>query len=177
VHTWSPLSVLSLFMWLNQPKPLCFVMWFSARCTCLLLCALLYPAPPCYPVQVPTMLMSGFLLFRALALAAANLTVNEWLNRHRYVYLHYTGAGFSNRFDRGIATNCYDFWCGPKFVDYWDAWDTAEEVRLCLGAATGQISAETPPGYCCQMHSCISCACAWLTLFRLDRASKAARFV
>lgn len=79
--------------------------------------------------QVPTILMSGFLLFRALGLAAANLTVNEWMNRQRYVHLHYTGAGFSNRFDRGVGANCYDFWCGPKFVDYWTSWEAAEQVR------------------------------------------------
>lgn len=74
------------------------------------------------------MFMSGFLLMRALFLAAANLTVNEWMNRHRYVHLHYTGAGFSNRFDRGVAANCYDFWCGPKLQDYWDIWETGEQV-------------------------------------------------
>jgi hypothetical protein len=75
------------------------------------------------------MFMSGFLLFRALGLAAANLTVNEWMNRQRYVQLHYTGAGFSNRFDRGVSANCYDFWCGPKFVDYWQNWEAGDQVR------------------------------------------------
>lgn len=85
--------------------------------------------PGCLCLQLPTMFMSGFLLLRALGLAAANLTVNEWLNRQRYVHLHYTGAGFSNRFDRGVGANCYDFWCGPKFVDYWQAWEAGEQVR------------------------------------------------
>lgn len=88
-------------------------------------------------LQIPTMFMSGFLLFRALALAAANLTVNEWMNRQRYVHLHYTGAGFSNRFDRGIGANCYDFWCGPKFVDYWQLWDAAEQVSNRYAAVSG----------------------------------------
>jgi hypothetical protein len=97
-------------------------------------------------VQVPTMFMSGFLLMRALLLAAANLTVNEWMNRYRYVHLHYTGAGFSNRFDRGVAANCYDFWCGPKLQDYWGIWETGEQVSerssaACKACARGAATA------------------------------------
>lgn len=101
----------------------------SVETACKLAAAAAATVPP-LRLQVPTMFMSGYLLFRALGLAAANLTVNEWMNRARYIHLHYTGAGFSNRFDRGVAANCYDFWCGPKFVDFWAAWDEAEQVSL-----------------------------------------------
>jgi hypothetical protein len=57
-------------------------------------------------LQLPGLFISCSLLFRALALAAANLTVNEWMNRHRYLYLQHQG-GFCNRFDRGPAHNCW----------------------------------------------------------------------
>jgi hypothetical protein len=110
-------------------------------------------------VQVPTMFMSGFLLMRALFLAAANLTVNEWMNRHRYVHLHYTGAGFSNRFDRGVAANCYDFWCGPKLQDYWHIWEAGEQVRntqvhCCLQGMYCRCC--QCPSRCCTLAGCAS---------------------
>jgi hypothetical protein len=73
--------------------------------------------------------MAGYLLLRALALAGANLTVNEWLNRHRYVYLQHEGGGFCNRFDRGVAANCCHFWAAPALQDWWAEWDAAEQVR------------------------------------------------
>jgi hypothetical protein len=105
----------------------------------------------CVNVQVPTMFMSGFLLMRALFLAAANLTVNEWMNRHRYVHLHYTGAGFSNRFDRGVAANCYDFCCGPKLQDYWKIWEAGEQVSHLSTAAckTCAVGAASSLYKCC----------------------------
>lgn len=116
--------------------------------------------PPLH-LQVPTMFMSGYLLFRALGLAAANLTVNEWMNRARYVHLHHTGAGFSNRFDRGVAANCYDFWCGPKFVDYWAAWDAAEQVSFFLLLCY--------VFFCVRLECTCSLACALCSL-HADRA-------
>jgi hypothetical protein len=63
---------------------------------------------PCLVLlQVPALFISIPLLVRALALAAANLTVNEWVNRHRFLYLQHETAGFCNRFDRGPAHNCW----------------------------------------------------------------------
>lgn len=82
--------------------------------------------------------MSGALLARAMALAAANLTVNEWLNRHRYLYLQHEAAGFCNRFDRGAAANCLDFWAGPTVTNWWQVWEAAEQVgreRWCMSSS------------------------------------------
>eukprot|EP00775_Hariotina_reticulata_P008923 gene8923-9100_t len=78
-------------------------------------------------LQVPALFISIPLLVRALALAAANLTVNEWVNRQRYLYLQHENAGFCNRFDKGLAHNCWEFWSGPRMVDWWVAWQQAEE--------------------------------------------------
>ncbi|KAF6254067.1 DHHC palmitoyltransferase-domain-containing protein [Scenedesmus sp. NREL 46B-D3] len=85
-------------------------------------------------LQLPSLLVSCSLLLRALALAAANLTVNEWLNRRRYLYLQHQ-AGFCNRFDRGPAHNCWEFWAGPSVVDWWAAWQDGEQELLSGGSA------------------------------------------
>lgn len=51
-----------------------------------------------------------FLLARQLFLAAANLTTNELLLRHKYGYLQAADRSFRNPFDEGPASNCIQFW-------------------------------------------------------------------
>lgn len=79
---------------------------------------------------------SVFLAGRALALAAVNLTVNEFHNRHRYAYLLPTdGAStYDNRFDRGFALNCAQFWGGERDRD-WSA-----ELEASLAARGGKLA-------------------------------------
>jgi hypothetical protein len=73
-------------------------------------------------------LVSSSLVLRQAALAAANLTTNEWLNRKRYPYLQHEAAGFCNRFDRGAAHNCWQFWAAPR-QDWWRLWEEGDQVR------------------------------------------------
>lgn len=47
--------------------------------------------------QAPALVMSSLLLGRMAFVAAANLTVNEWINRRRYLHLRHETAGFCNR--------------------------------------------------------------------------------
>jgi DHHC palmitoyltransferase len=118
-------------------------------------------------VQLPCALFAASLLLRGLALAAANLTVNEWLNRTRYPYLLHAG-GYSNRFDRGPVHNC---WCG-KFM----AVDCLPACLLaCLPRVCAHIACELQPTnyqahalqWCtqarCHQHDCCmlsACTCA-----------------
>ena len=68
----------------------------------------------------------AFLVGRQALCIAGNLTTNELLNSHRYDYLRRDDATFYNRFDRGPAANCLQFW-GRKPV----AWDEVfHEERL-----------------------------------------------
>ena len=60
-------------------------------------------------LQAPLLPLAGAQLARALLLAAANLTLNEWANRRRYAYLQHPAAGLCNRFDRGPAHNLFEF--------------------------------------------------------------------
>jgi hypothetical protein len=58
-------------------------------------------------LAAPTLAMAAALLARHALAAAANITVNEWVNRGRYMYLRHESAGYCNRFDRGVAYNCW----------------------------------------------------------------------
>ncbi|KAL4457408.1 hypothetical protein ABPG75_012273 [Micractinium tetrahymenae] len=51
-----------------------------------------------------------FLLLRQCLCAAANLTTNELLLRHKYGYLKAADHTFLNPFDEGPAANCVQFW-------------------------------------------------------------------
>lgn len=64
-------------------------------------------------MQVPFFIGCLFLLGRALICIAANLTVNELMNRQRYSHFNHELAGYCNRFDRGLLYNCYQFWLSP----------------------------------------------------------------
>ncbi len=91
-------------------------------------------SPSAFPsctAQVPFTVASVVLLSRMAVLAASNLTVNEWMNRSRYQYLTHELAGYCNRFDRGIGTNCLQFWVAPGGRDWWAEWERADQVRRC----------------------------------------------
>jgi hypothetical protein len=83
-------------------------------------------------LALPTLAAAAGLLARHALLAAANLTVNEWVNRSRYLYLNQDAGGYSNRFDRGPAANCFEFWAlpGGAHRDYWEPWEAGDRVSL-----------------------------------------------
>ena len=54
-----------------------------------------------------------FLTGRQLLYITANLTVNEMINRKRYVYLKSMDGSYWNPFDEGPLHNCLAFWSGP----------------------------------------------------------------
>ena len=91
----------------------------------------LIPGRPCNDckgcaAQVPLLAVVAFLVGRQALCIAGNLTINELLNSHRYDYLRRDDGTFYNRFDRGPAANCLQFW-GNKAA----AWDEEfHEERL-----------------------------------------------
>ncbi len=64
--------------------------------------------PAC--VQVPMIMGSFFILVRAAFCIAANLTTNEGVVNLRYAYLQGPDGKFWNYFDRGVLSNCLQFW-------------------------------------------------------------------
>ena len=80
-------------------------------------------------MQVPLLVLVAYLLLRQLFCISANLTVNELLSRHRYSYLmHEADAAYYNRFDRGPAANCLQFWLKSK-VDWGKAYESEHQVN------------------------------------------------
>lgn len=53
---------------------------------------------------------SFFILIRAAFCIAANLTTNEGIVNVRYAYLQGPDGKFWNYFDRGVLSNCLQFW-------------------------------------------------------------------
>ena len=53
---------------------------------------------------------SFFILMRAAFCIAANLTTNEGIVNVRYAYLQGPDGKFWNYFDRGVLSNCLQFW-------------------------------------------------------------------
>lgn len=78
-------------------------------------------------VQVPFTIAAIILSGRMAFCIAANLTVNELINRKRYTYLNHELAGYSNRFDRGTVHNCFQFWCEPS-QDWWSLFENGDRV-------------------------------------------------
>mmetsp|Transcript_47461 Transcript_47461/g.152049 ORF Transcript_47461/g.152049 Transcript_47461/m.152049 type:complete len:188 (-) Transcript_47461:60-623(-) len=69
-------------------------------------------------VQAAGSFLALFLAGRAFLGAAANLTVNEAINRHRYRYLWDDASGkYENPFDRGFVANFREFFAAPPEVD------------------------------------------------------------
>ena len=77
-------------------------------------------------VQVPLVMLMAFLVCRQALCIAGNLTINELLNSHRYDYMRRDDDTFYNRFDRGPAANCLQFWRSPQVA--WD--DMYHQERL-----------------------------------------------
>ena len=69
-------------------------------------------------LQVPLVMVVAFLVGRHAICIAGNLTINELLNSDRYDYMRRDDATFYNRFDRGPAPNCLQFWTSKQV-----AWD------------------------------------------------------
>ncbi|KAF5828371.1 DHHC palmitoyltransferase-domain-containing protein [Dunaliella salina] len=80
-------------------------------------------------LQVPLVLASAFLASRSLMCILCNLTTNEWYNRHRYVYLNHEAVGYCNRFDRGVAHNCIQFWVQPS-EDTWHEFEARDREMI-----------------------------------------------
>lgn len=80
-------------------------------------------------VQIPLAVGNVFLVLRAACCVSANLTVCELLTRKRYAYLTRDGDGaFVNPFDRGVASNCIQFW-GGSAPDWGQELHVGTEVR------------------------------------------------
>jgi hypothetical protein len=60
--------------------------------------------------QVPLLIGSTFILLRAAFCIGANLTTNESIVNVRYEYLRGPDGTFWNYFDRGVVSNCIQFW-------------------------------------------------------------------
>ena len=100
-------------------------------------------------IQCVCVLYCALIAARMTAGIAFNLTVNEMENSWRYSYLQSEeeeaavageGArsrrappGFRNRFDRGVANNCLEFWRGHQARVDWDA----QKVAVDLGEVPG----------------------------------------
>ena len=83
-------------------------------------------------------MLVAFLLLRQLLCISANLTVNELLSRHRYRYLmHEADAAYYNRFDRGPAANCLQFWSKSP-VDWGKAYASEHQVSCTHRLSEGQ---------------------------------------
>lgn len=86
-------------------------------------------------VQMPLLLMALTLGARMAFGIASNLTVNEMINRGRYDYMKHAGAGYCNRFDRGLLANCMQFWFPPRSLD-WSSELAAGERAMQLARST-----------------------------------------
>uniref|UniRef100_A0A7S3QVV4 S-acyltransferase n=1 Tax=Dunaliella tertiolecta TaxID=3047 RepID=A0A7S3QVV4_DUNTE len=92
-------------------------------------------------LQVPLVLAGAFLASRSLMCILCNLTTNEWYNRHRYVYLNHEAVGYCNRFDRGAAHNCIQFWVLPS-EDTWHEFELGD--REMIEKRTNMLSLWSP---------------------------------
>ncbi|EFJ44081.1 hypothetical protein VOLCADRAFT_95695 [Volvox carteri f. nagariensis] len=80
-------------------------------------------------VQALCLIPGTFLAGRQAFLILANLTANELINRKRYGYLQDDEGSYCNRFDRGVALNCFSFWLERK-LDWRPQYDAGErEMR------------------------------------------------
>ncbi|GFH31184.1 palmitoyltransferase, partial [Haematococcus lacustris] len=79
--------------------------------------------------RAPLALAGLFLACRTLFNAAANLTTNELINRGKYLYLNHEAVGYTNRFDRGVLHNCFQFWCHPH-QDWWRLYDEGDRAMV-----------------------------------------------
>ena len=61
-------------------------------------------------LQWPLMLGASFIVLRAAFCISANLTTNESLVWRKYPYLFTPDGRFWNHFDRGVVSNCMQFW-------------------------------------------------------------------
>mmetsp|Transcript_23010 Transcript_23010/g.50507 ORF Transcript_23010/g.50507 Transcript_23010/m.50507 type:complete len:815 (+) Transcript_23010:66-2510(+) len=73
-----------------------------------------------------------YLFVRGLFCIASNLTTSELLTRQRYPYLNHETAGYSNRFDRGVLHNCWQFWLEPV-QDWWAEFEKGDKEMLSQG--------------------------------------------
>ncbi|KAL0039743.1 hypothetical protein WJX77_006684 [Trebouxia sp. C0004] len=81
-------------------------------------------------IEVPLVMVVAFLVGRQAICIAGNLTINELLNSHRYDYMRRDDATFYNRFDRGPAPNCLQFWTSQQVA--WD--DMYHQERLAVAS-------------------------------------------
>ena len=84
-------------------------------------------------LQIPLCTGTLFLLARALACVAAELTVNELAGRRRYRYLADERGRYCNRFDGGAPSNCWRFWTGGDVAADWSAELEDGEARRAAG--------------------------------------------
>ena len=61
-------------------------------------------------LQWPLLLGASFIVLRAAFCISANLTTNESLVWRKYPYLFTPDGRFWNHFDRGVVSNCMQFW-------------------------------------------------------------------
>lgn len=111
----------------------------------LVLARALWHAPASHPALLLLAALQAPLLVAALIMAgrmgfgiAANVTVNEMVNRFRYSYLNHELAGYCNRFDRGVGPNCVQFWAPPRSagrngryfrgIDWWSEFEAGERT-------------------------------------------------
>ncbi|KAA6418532.1 MAG: hypothetical protein FRX49_11478 [Trebouxia sp. A1-2] len=85
-------------------------------------------------IEIPLVMVVAFLVGRHAICIAGNLTINELLNSHRYDYMRRDDATFYNRFDRGPAPNCLQFWTSNQV-----AWDEMYHQER-LAVASNSIS-------------------------------------
>ncbi|KAL6763003.1 hypothetical protein V8C86DRAFT_3086322 [Haematococcus lacustris] len=85
--------------------------------------------PPAPAAAAPLALAGLFLACRTLFNATANLTTNELINRGKYLYLNHEAVGYTNRFDRGVLHNCFQFWCHPH-QDWWRLYDEGDRAMV-----------------------------------------------
>ncbi|KAK9846402.1 hypothetical protein WJX81_003101 [Elliptochloris bilobata] len=89
--------------------------------------------------HVPLTMGNFFLMFRSVFCIAASLTTNELIGRGRYGYMKDADGRHHNRFDRGPASNCMQFW-----ERGWPDWAAVyEEDERAHGALVPRLSLTT----------------------------------
>ncbi|GLC60858.1 hypothetical protein PLESTB_001684100 [Pleodorina starrii] len=84
-------------------------------------------------LQALCFIPGSYLAARQAFCILANLTANELINQHRYNYLQDDRGGYCNRFDRGVALNCFSFWLERN--SNWRAQYDAGEREMCRRGA------------------------------------------
>ena len=90
---------------------------------------------------------SSVILLRAAFCIAANLTTNEGIVNVRYAYLQGPDGRFWNYFDRGVLSNCLQFWLSrtPR-----PDWALIYQTEVQVGSSSANFDHKVAIFLCCK---------------------------